>query len=218
MPPKPDTNVVLFSFPEGFTESEYLKDYGEQKEFSHDDYYKVLDNETVKAEHYKGTDLYDLAKSYEESGYELGDYQARYSQCGGCFFKEGFVVRDNSVSDASLYQVVRTDEDTLTKYLFFGSNNGEDKISVHLVNSDKTDYGTKFSYIKNGEDDGVALTFVGQAIYYDDTNIAVIEGLLPAEDENVKLVFGDGAELEQRLDGSVSLIYYDKDNELNPQT
>ncbi|MBO4580248.1 MAG: hypothetical protein J5715_08855 [Clostridiales bacterium] len=207
-PPVPDKKGVFFSFPEDFPESEYLKDYGEQKEFSYPEYYKILDKETVKADHYKGTDLYDLAKSYEESGYELGDYSTRYSLCGGTFFKEGFVVRDADVSDAVLYQVVKTDEETLKKYLFFNEKPNTGAFTVEIVSDKQTDDAIEFNFVINYDEDGTQLSFNGNATFYKDTNIAVIKGLIPAGgDENVSVEI-KGLEVSLTEDGKINIIYH----------
>ena len=188
-PPRPKEKGKLFSFPADKGGSEYLRVYGEQKEFTYLEYTKILDKETVKADHYMGTDFYDLAKSYEAQGYSLGDYPTRYALCGGCFFREGFVVRDDSVSDATLCQVIRTDEDTLLNYF-----NSISMFNTKIVEWKQVDDGTQYNYILKFTEDGQEISFIGQAILYKDTNIAVIEGLMPEGYDNVKVVYGEGTD------------------------
>ena len=94
---------------------------------------------------------------------------------------------DDSVSDAALYQVIRTDEDTLLSYI-----NSNSFFDTKIVEWKEVDGGTQYNYIQKYTEDGQEISFIGQAILYKDTNIAVIEGLTPEGYDNVKVVYGEG--------------------------
>lgn len=173
--------------------SEYLKDYGESVPVNSSDVLKIYEAEAVDPEYYKGTDLYEYAVKAMDKAKEgadapdkivMGDYSKRYEMCGGVFFKEGFFL--SYEWHREFYQVVKTDRETLEKYLKeFGKNT-----SVLSISENDTDDG-RHQYNLEKEltsEDGRQFTQKVTAVYDEGANVAIIikESMEPLNEEAVE--------------------------------